>query len=141
MIVLDTGGLLAALDASEALHGPCRAALLAAPGPRLLSPFVLAELDYLVGKRLGRPAQEAVLAEVARGSYRLVPFGSSEIGALINIPREFPTLALGIADASVLWLARTHRASAILTTDLRHFRAFRGADGRPFRLVPADAQS
>ena len=46
MIVLDTGGLYAALDANEALHGRAVAALAAARPPRVLSPFVLAELDY-----------------------------------------------------------------------------------------------
>ena len=54
MIVLDTGGLLAALDANEELHGRCVAALASAKPPRVLSPFVLAELDYLIGSS-GRP--------------------------------------------------------------------------------------
>ena len=48
MIVLDTGGLDAALDANEVLHGRAVAALVAATPPRVLSPFVLAELDYLI---------------------------------------------------------------------------------------------
>lgn len=48
MIVLDTGGLYAALDVNEAPHGRAVAALVAAAPPRVSSPFVLAELDYLV---------------------------------------------------------------------------------------------
>ena len=57
MILLDTSGLLAALDASQRQHAPCRAALEAAKGPLLLSPFVLAELDYLLMRHVGAHAQ------------------------------------------------------------------------------------
>ena len=56
MIVLDTGGLYAALDENEDLHEAAAAALAAARPPRVLSPFVLAELDYLVGTRVGHKA-------------------------------------------------------------------------------------
>ena len=59
MIVLDTGALYAALDANETLHGRAVAALTAATPPRVISPFVLAELDYLVGSRVGHKAQMA----------------------------------------------------------------------------------
>lgn len=59
MIVLDTGGFYAAPTANEALDGRAVAALAGTPPPRLLSPFVFAELDYLIGTRLGQPAQSA----------------------------------------------------------------------------------
>jgi hypothetical protein len=73
MIVVATGGLSAALDAYEPLHGRAAAALAAATAPRLLSPFLLAELDYLVGTRLDHHAQLALADEVTRGVYRLEP--------------------------------------------------------------------
>ena len=64
MIIIDTGGLYAALDANEDLHGRAVAALVSAEPPRVLSPFVLAELDYLIGKRMGHEAQMALLTSV-----------------------------------------------------------------------------
>ena len=48
MIILDTSGLLAAIDASQRHHRAAADALRRSPGPFLLSPFVLAELDYLL---------------------------------------------------------------------------------------------
>lgn len=48
-------------------------------GALLLSPFVLAELDYLVGKLLGTPAALRLLDEVAQGAYRLEPFTASDV--------------------------------------------------------------
>ena len=66
MIILDTSGLLAALDSSQSDHPAAARALAAVSGPRLLSPFVLAELDYLLGKYAGRTAQLELLSEVER---------------------------------------------------------------------------
>jgi predicted nucleic acid-binding protein len=48
-------------------------------------------------------------------------------------------LQLGLADASLVVLAERYRIVDILTLDERHFRAVSGPDGRPFRLLPADA--
>jgi len=48
-------------------------------------------------------------------------------------------LAVGLADASVVVLSRRHGVRDVLTLDERHFRVLRGADDRPFRLLPADA--
>jgi predicted nucleic acid-binding protein len=139
VIVLDTGGLYAALDANEALHGRAVAALVAARPPRLLSPFVLAELDYLIGTRVGHDAQLALADEVARGVYQLAPFAADEVARARRIMERYADLRIGLADASVVVLALEHRTLDLLCTDERHFRALRGAGGRPFRLLPADA--
>lgn len=139
MIVLDTGGLYAALDANEMLHGRAVAALSASRGPRLLSPFVLAELDYLVATRVGHHAQLALVDEVTRGAYQLEPFTAEDLGHARRVMERYADLRVGLADASVVVLANRHRTLELLCTDERHFRALRGLAGRPFRLLPADA--
>lgn len=138
MIVLDTGGLYAALDANETLHGRAVAALVASTPPRVVSPFVLAELDYLVGSRVGHEAQMALLNEVARGAYQLELFSSEDLGHARRIMERYADLRVGLADASVVVLAHRHRTLDLLCTDERHFRALRGTGGRPFRLLPFD---
>ena len=139
MIVLDTGGLYAALDENEDLHDRCAAALMATPPPRFLSPIVLAELDYLIGARVGHDAQVALLEEVERGSYRLEPFGPDDVAKAKRIMERHADLRIGLADASVVVLALRHRTLDLLCTDQRHFRALRGSGGKPFRLLPYDA--
>lgn len=139
MIVLDTGGLYAALDANESLHGRAVAALTAARPPRLLSPFVLAELDYLIATRVGHDAQMALVDEVTRGAYQLEPFTSEDVGHARRLMDKYADLRIGLADASVVVLAQRHRALDLLSTDERHFRAMRGTGGKPFRLLPFDA--
>jgi predicted nucleic acid-binding protein len=137
--VLDTGGLYAAIDANEALHGRAVAALASATPPRLLSPFVLAELDYLIGTRVGHPAQLALLDEVLRGAYQLEPFSPEDLGHARRIVDRYADVRIGLTDASVVVLAVRHRTLDLLCTDERHFRTLRGPNGRPFRLLPFDA--
>jgi predicted nucleic acid-binding protein len=139
VIILDTSGVLAAIDHSQRQHAAAMEALRAAPPPWLLSPFVLAELDYLLATRVGQHAERALLAEVGRGVYRLESFEPEEIAAAERIIARHSDLDIGLADASLVVLANRHGIRDLLTLDERHFRALRGPNGRPFRLLPADS--
>lgn len=138
MILLDTSGLLAAIDASQRQHAACAAALKRAKPPLLLSPFVLAELDYLLARHAGAAAQNALLEEVARGAYQLEPFTAMDVEAARAVIERYGNLQIGIADASLVVIAARHRARDVLTLDERHFRALRIGSRRQFRLLPAD---
>jgi uncharacterized protein len=119
VIVLDTSGLLAALDADQRHHERARQALAADPGPLLLSPFVLAELDYLLMERVGLGTERALLDEVARGAYDLVGLGAAEVAAATDVLAGHGQPRPGRADASVVVIA--------------------GAPGgKAFTLLPAD---
>ena len=139
MIILDTSGLLAAIDASQRQHEAARRALERASPPWILSPFVLAELDYLLATRVGQAAERALLAEVGRGVYRLEAFEADDIAAAERLIGRHADLQIGLADASIVVLANRHGVRDLLTLDERHFRVLRGPGGRPFRLLPADA--
>lgn len=139
MILLDTSGLLAAIDASQRQHAAAFAALRAIPAPWLLSPFVLAELDYLLATRVGQAAERALLGEVGRGVYRLEAFAPADIAAAERVIARYDDLEIGLADASIVVLAARYGIRDVLTLDERHFQVLRGAGGRPFRLLPADA--
>jgi len=139
VIILDTSGLLAALDASQRHHAAAVAALREADPPWVLSPFVLAELDYLLAKRVGESAERALLSEVGRGVYRLESFQSDDITAAERVIAKYAALEIGLADASIVVLAARYGVRDLLTLDQRHFRAIRGPGSRPFRILPADA--
>jgi predicted nucleic acid-binding protein len=139
VIVLDTSGLLAAIDGSQRRHGVAARELRNAPPPWLLSPFVLAELDYLLASRVGIDPERAFLAEVGRGVYQLEPFDAADVAAAEEIIGRYAALDIGLADASLVVLAERHGCRDVLTLDERHFRAMRGPGRRPFRLLPADA--
>ncbi len=139
MILLDTSGLLSAIDRSQRHHDAARRALEAAAPPWILSPFVLAELDYLLATRVGQDAERALLGEVGRGVYRLESLDAADIEAAERLIGRYRDLEIGLADASVVVLANRYGVRDVLTLDDRHFRAMRGPGGRPFKLLPADA--
>jgi uncharacterized protein len=138
MIVLNTSGLLAAIDSSQRRHKSARMALEADSGPLLLSPFVLAELDYLVSTRAGIDAELLLLGEVAEGAYRLESFGAEDVRVATDLIDRYRELGLGLADASVVVIAARAGTNRILTLDDRHFRAVRPLRGRTFKLLPQD---
>lgn len=140
MLVLDTSGLLAAIDAGQRLHPGAREALETAAPPFLLSPFVLADLDYLLATSVvGAVAELAPIDGVVRGAYRLEAFTASDVAEARSVIDQYASLGdIGLADASNVVLARRHGTNQILTLDEHHFRTLRGHRNLPFRVLPAD---
>lgn len=138
MILLDTSGLLAAIDSSQRHHRQAAAALRDARGPFVLSPFVLAELDYLLATRVGPDAALALLEEVARDAYRLEGFDGPDIAAARDVIEAHGDSGVGLADASIVVLSKRHETLDVLTLDERHFRVLRGWRGDAFRITPFD---
>ena len=141
MIVVDTSGLLAALFQDQRRHTECARILTSMDGPFLLSPFVLAELDYLVAKLADVETELRLLREVASGAYALAPFLAGDVQEATSVIEQYSDLGIGLADASIVVIARRHRTRDVLTLDERHFRALTGPGDQPFRILPADAQA
>lgn len=139
MIILDSGGLYAFLDVDDTLHEAAHACVDADPGPFILSPFVLAEVDYLVQRRLGVQAECALLDDIDAGVYTLVPFGDEDMNRAATLVKTYADLGIGITDASVVVIAARYRSLELLCTDQRHFRSLRPLwGGDAFRLLPYD---
>ena len=138
MILLDTSGLLSALDESQRYHHECADLLGKASPPLLLSPFVLAELDYLLMRHIGQRAQAALLEEVARGAYQLELFGAADVARAKEVVEKYADLEIGLADASIVVLAERHAVTEVLTLDQRHFRAMRIERRKRFKVLPFD---
>lgn len=141
MILLDTSGLLSALDESQRYHHECATLLGEALPPLLLSPFVLAELDYLLMRHVGPHAQAELLEEVARGAYQLELFGAADVGRAKEVLTRYADLEIGLADASIVVLAERHKVTEVLTLDQRHFRAMRVERRKRFKILPFDRQA
>jgi len=138
VILLDTSGLVAALFAGQNHHEECGQVLQEATPPRILSPFVLAEADYLIQKFGGIEAELLFLEEVARGVFKIPAFGLNEIREAREIVAKYHDLRIGLADASIVVLAGLYACRDVLTLDIRHFRALRPPGRRSFRILPAD---
>jgi predicted nucleic acid-binding protein len=138
VILLDTSGLLAAIDSNQTHHNEAARSLSSARPPLLLSPFVLAELDYLIASRVGYAARARLLEEVERGAYELEPMTARDITSAHGVIDRYADFEISLADASIVVLSQRHRIRDVLTLDERHFRVLR-SDAKHFRLLPADS--
>lgn len=136
MIVADTSGLLALFNAREPRHGEVRKAVEREVEPMVVSPYVVAELDYLVATRLGLDAELSALNELAGGAYHLAVMEEADLRAAAAVVEQYRDQEIGVADASLVVLASRHRTKSILTLDHRHFSVLRPLDGGRFRLLP-----
>lgn len=136
MIVADTSGLLALFNQREPAHAAVRDVVGAHADPLVVSPYVAAELDYLVATRLGLDAEQAVLEELAGGAYVLASCTAEDVGAARRLIERYRDQAVGLADASIVVLAERFATRTVLTLDRRHFDVMRPLSGGRFRVVP-----
>ena len=136
MIIADTSGLLALFNEREPTHTQVRDAVAGADDLLVVSPYVVAELDYLLATRLGIDAETTVLDELARGAYELAQMGADDLGEANRLIRRYSDQDIGITDASLVVLARRYATRTILTLDHRHFDVIRPLNGGRFKLIP-----
>jgi uncharacterized protein len=132
--IIDSGPLYAAVDADDDDHLRCLEVLQRADLELVVPALVVAEVTYLVGRRLG-PATEAAflrgLSEVEVEAPTVDDWPA--VAGLVERYGDFP---LGGTDASVAVLAERLGTDLIVTLDRRHFGAIRMNSGRPFTLLP-----
>jgi uncharacterized protein len=136
MIVADTGAIVALIDRSDRHHEALTGIYEEHPSQWVLPWAILPEVDYLVGKYMGRRAEEAFLADLAGGVFQIEWGREDDLVRAHALIRQHRALELGLTDASVIAVAERLRASAIATLDLRHFGAV-SIKHRP-ALLPRD---
>jgi uncharacterized protein len=136
MIIADTSGLLAFFNQSEPRHGDVKHAIEQADDVLVVSPYVIAELDYLIATRLGVDAELAVLAELSGGAYDLANLGPSDVASCRDVVKRYRDQEIGVTDASLVVLAQRLATRTILTLDRRHFDVLRPLNGGRFTLLP-----
>jgi uncharacterized protein len=136
VIVADTSALLAFFNDKEPDHQAVRRVVEAHDDPLVVSPFVIAELDYLLATRNGVDAELAVLGELGGGAYELASVGADELNRAAAVVANYRDRDIGVADASLVVLATRYRTRTIMTLDRRHFDVMRPPDGGRFRLLP-----
>src|SRR5215210_5707921 len=131
--------MIVALDPNQNDHQAFAEALTSHRGPLIISPFVVAELDYMLLRRYEREDQLAFLDEVNRGAYLLERFRQADFARARELLGDYDyLLGFGIADASNVVLAERYGTRDILTTDQRDFRRVKLTGGLYFRILPYD---
>ena len=134
-VIVDTSALLAFFDASEPDHEAVSEVLVAAD-VLVVSPYVVAELDYLVATRHGVDDELAVLDELAGGAWDLAAFDEDGLRRARGIIASYRDQQIGVADASIVVLAERYRTRTIASLDRRHFDVLRSLDGGYFQVIP-----
>lgn len=138
MIVADTGGILALLDADDKHHRAV-AELFQETGASWMLPWaILPEVDYLASTRLGTRVAEAFVEDLRDGLFVVDGAIARDLPRAAELLDQYRALRMGLVDAVVMAQAERHSAAAILTLDEKHFRAVRWTTRTPPSLYPAD---
>ena len=136
-MIVDTSALLAYFNAREPDH-PAVAGLIDSSDELLVvSPYVVAELDYLIAKRIGVDAELEVLRELSSGAWELAVVGAAELELATSIIEKYGDQDIGVADASMVVLADRYHTRRIVTLDRRHFEVLRPIGGGRFSIQPS----
>lgn len=109
-----------------------------APGPLLVSPLVLAELDHLILDRYGRQAELEAIEEI-EAAYQVEGIEDEDLARARALLTRYADLTIfDLTDASCVVLAECYECFDALTTDQRDFRAVGGRGGQYFRILPYD---
>ncbi len=104
--------------------------------PLIVSPYVVAELDFLVASRLGVTAELAALRELAGGAWDLATLDGADLERACKIIQRYADQHVGVADASNVVLADRFGTRSIATLDHRHFDVLRPLGGGHFTVLP-----
>lgn len=138
-LIADSGGLYALYDADDAHHAGVRKVIERERGPVIIPVPVLTELDYLLRVHLGVEAELDCLDSIISGAFSLEPPTLEDLKHCRELISKYRDLDLGLADASAVTIAERLGIHRILTVDECDFRTVRPKRGKPFILLPADA--
>ena len=124
-LILDTGPLLAALDAADRDHAACATLLTESMEDLVVPALVLAELDYWCARRLPWNAWLTFLDDVLAGAYRVEVPSTADLVRCRDLQTTYRDLGLGVVDASVIALAERLGEPKVATLDARHFGVVR----------------
>lgn len=136
MIVVDTGPLVAAANRNDRHHRRSVAALQEALPPRLVSPPVVAEVCYLLGRDAGPSVEAAFLRSFRTGFLSVAELLLDDLTRAADLVERYSDLPLGGVDACVVALAERVGAKEIITLDVRHFSVVRPTHVAAFTLRP-----
>jgi uncharacterized protein len=136
VLIADSSGIIAAIDAGEPDHSAVRKLLARDERPLVTIDLVVAEVDYMVLTRLGADAERSFLRQLIEGVFLREPLRDADIERALEISERLSDHEIGLTDAALMAVSERLGARDVLTLDHRHFRLFRDRRGRALRLLP-----
>ncbi len=132
---MDTGAIIALLDADDRHHESVRITLMERrrKGDAFVLPaLVLCEVDYVLAREGLGAALVPFLEDILAGAYRIDCPSGDDVRRAIAI---LANIDVGLTDATVAAAAERLNAQ-IATVDRRDFDRLRTSKGRRFKLIP-----
>jgi len=132
--LIDTGALLALLDADDQWHQPCCEAFAQSRLPLASTGAVLAELFHLLGE--GKRSLSAAWSLLRSGAIMILPITDTDAPDLDRLMARYSDRPMDFADATLVRLAEREELVDILTIDHDDFETYRIGGRKRFRVSP-----
>lgn len=133
-VLLDTGPLVALLNAADGRHQLCLETFAALPVPLFTCWPVLTEAAWILRKRQ-RPMDRIAEAHAA-GMFEILPLKDGSLADIAAVMRCYENIGLQLADAALAHLADREKIRTVFTLDHRDFSILRLRGNRALRLIP-----
>ena len=128
--LLDTGFLLAVLDADDRYHAACSVALQEEPEP-LLPDVVLPELACMTLRELGYPVWTRFLRSIAAGELPLERMTREDLERTAALLEKYADSKVDFVDCAIVAVAERLKVQSILTVDRGRGRLRKSSPGTP----------
>ena len=133
-LIVDTGPLVALLDATDPDHERCAALLRETSEPRVVPVCVLVEVEYLL--RPWPQAFAALLVDFDSGAFELLDLPTRWLQRSGELVEQYRDLPLGLVDATVITATEMLGETKVATLDRRHFTVVRPSHTDVLELLP-----
>ncbi len=133
--LLDTGPLVALIDANDRHHEACREALTAVDGPLIATWPCVTEALYLVRRQGGASFELALFNLLMRPEIQFFTLGKDDVPRLVELINRYHDLPMDFADAPIVLASERLAIGKVLTVD-QHFRAYRIQRTGYFDVLP-----
>jgi predicted nucleic acid-binding protein len=127
VLTLDTSALVALFSRADPHYRDARAVVEDDDGPLIVSAAILAEIAYILERRVGPRVVASLVRDLDRSAY-VLHCGDSDFARILRLMERYESLGLGLADAAVIACAERHRGR-VLTFDRRHFPVVAQGEG------------
>lgn len=132
--LVDTGALLALLDADDGWHQACVTAFEQLRLPLATTAAVLAELFHLLAD--GSRERAAAWRLILSGVITVLPIDDSDLPDVKRLMDKYADRPMDFADATLVHLASRESLSTIFTVDHDDFDTYRIGGKMRFRVAP-----
>jgi uncharacterized protein len=135
VLIVDANVIVATMNRRDKNHARMRALLEGRDDQFVVTPYIVAEVAYLVQRFAGPTAEIQFMEAVRDGAFHQEELGGQDLDRIVELMRQFPGFPAGSSDASIIAVAERLKIREIASVD-GHFRAVRPRGTDFFTLLP-----